>query len=102
MKLDKKIIKALGKAVNEAGTQLEFQRISGIPQGYLTKYLSGKIKGITMENWIKLFPHIKKFLPKNFRNPFELAAQNPVNLSGIPDEKLVIELLRRGYSIKKN
>jgi transcriptional regulator with XRE-family HTH domain len=58
-------IEALRKAVAYLGSQSELARRSGVPQGYITKYLSGMVKTISDDVWDKLEPHLRRFMPSD-------------------------------------
>lgn len=65
MKINNDIKNALKEAICEAGgTQELFSKKCGIPQNYLSNYLTGAVNSIDFENWWKLSPHLKKFLPE--------------------------------------
>lgn len=68
MKLNKTILDAIKEAVKELGSQVELAEKCKFPKEYINQYLSGKTKGITLENWLKLEPNIRKYLPKDFSN----------------------------------
>lgn len=61
--IDKGMIAAIQEAAGRLGSQNELSRKSGVPQQQISSYLSGKTKGISLENWLKLLPHIKAYLP---------------------------------------
>lgn len=82
---------ALRKAVAALGSQNELSRRSGVPQGYITKYLSGSIKTIRDDVWDKLEPHLRKYMPS------AESAAKPAGTLGIevsPKEYVLMEAFR--------
>lgn len=62
MYITKEILFALTRAIEEAGSQLEFARITGIKQNSLSRYLSGGTEFIKKKTWLKLEPYLRKYL----------------------------------------
>lgn len=63
VKIDKAIIGAIRRAINDAGSQTAFAERAGINQPTVNMIVNGNTKSITRPNWIKLHPLIKQYLP---------------------------------------
>lgn len=98
MIIDKIIHEAIRQATAERGGQAELAQKSGLGISHINKYVNGKVKGITLENWEKLAPHLKAYLPENY---LEVKGHNSGNIqqhSGIGDQ--VIRDVKRGLTNK--
>jgi hypothetical protein len=69
MIVKKETLQAIRKAVNEAGSQVEFSKKTGVHKASVWKYMSGSVKRIEDENWEKLEPFIRKYLPEESQPP---------------------------------
>lgn len=110
-KIDKEIQDAIREAVSELHTQAELARRSGLPAQHINRYLSGEIKGITLDNWVKLEPWIRPYLPsdplvpKGYLHALTMAPSCPLAdcpAKGIPHEPLTEELLREWAELDKS
>jgi len=62
MKITDKIKNALGRAVDEKGSQSALAVKTGITQATIARYLNGEIKIVSDDAWAKLYPYIGKWL----------------------------------------
>lgn len=68
MKITREIRNAIIRAVEEAGSQSALDRISGVSQRNLSRYVSG-IDSMSERTWRDLYPHIKQYLPADYPVP---------------------------------
>ena len=69
MKITEEILAALREAVERAGGAGELARRSGINPANLSRYLNGKVRTITDDNWAKLEPSLRPGGVSAYRNP---------------------------------
>ena len=82
-------LEALRKAVAALGSQNELSRRSGVPQCYISRYLSGTVKHIRDDVWDKLEPHLRKYMPS------AESAAKPTNLETFSHrEHVLVEAFR--------
>lgn len=62
MKITREIRNAIVRAVEEAGGQSALERISGVSQRNLSRYISG-IDSMSARTWRDLYPYIRQYLP---------------------------------------
>jgi SOS-response transcriptional repressor LexA len=74
MKFKSEILDAIRKAIDEMGSQAEFSKKTGVNHKTVWTYAANKVKNIDLENWQRLYPYIKKFLPQGFNT--HVAPQN--------------------------
>ncbi len=81
-KITKNFMHALRLAVNKAGSQVEFERLSGVSQKNLSKYLSGKADFITDGICEKLLPFLAESLSKEELTQFstQFTVHQPSNI----------------------
>lgn len=85
------IKKAIRQAVNKYDSQAELARQCRIHKSYIHHYLSGRVKNITLENWQKLYSHIRDFLPPEHEKTPEFEFLREIqgkNFKGTPYEHL--------------
>lgn len=58
IQLKKEMIEAIAEAVERAGSQMEFERKSGIRQSTINKILNGKSRSIADRTWRDLLPYL--------------------------------------------
>jgi len=85
MKITEAIREAIGKAVEEAGSQGLLAQKTGIAPQNLSKYLTGRVKAIQPRTWQVLQPHLAKYLPEQESSQDAVLKQRP-NLSGAAAE----------------
>jgi len=59
------IYDAIKMAVEECGSESELARRCNLEPKVINRYMNNKVKRITEEKWLKLEPHVKRFLPAN-------------------------------------
>jgi hypothetical protein len=65
--IDKHIKNALHRCFGEESLrQCQISRQSGIQQASISRWLSGETKNMGNDNWFKIYPYIKKFLPEDY------------------------------------
>jgi hypothetical protein len=89
MKITGEVLEALRHAVREAGYPARFAREAGIENVYLHRYLSGGTKSIKLEIWLRLYPHLRGYLPPDFPEP---EGFRPAGLS--PEEQVLLDCFR--------
>jgi hypothetical protein len=94
MKIVDEIKFALSCAIKEAGTQELLSKKCGIPRNYFSRYINGQTKAISDENWEKLEPYIRAFLPiKAVSESYTKYAEKPPSSPHRPDcEEICKEL----------
>ena len=89
IQIDSHIKQALSKCFSEEnGSQLRIAESTGIQQASLSRWISGKNKSMGDHNWLKILPHIKKYLPDNYiprdiRGKMKAFNQNNYNVATI-------------------
>ena len=73
MKITREIKSAIIRAVEEAGGQSALERISGVSQRNLSRYVSG-IDSMSERTWRDLYPHVKQYLPADCDAPIPKTA----------------------------
>jgi len=63
MKIDEILLSALFKAVEAYGSQASFAKKAEVDQSLISRYIKKEVKSIDDENWEKLEPHLKKYMP---------------------------------------
>ena len=58
IRLRKEMIVAIAEAVEKAGSQMEFERRTGIRQSTINKIINGKSNSIADRTWRDLLPHL--------------------------------------------
>lgn len=66
VRIDETLRSALKQAVETAGSQSAFARMTGLGKQHVSKYLRGEIKRMEHDTWIKLRPYIREFMPMDF------------------------------------
>ncbi len=66
VKISEEIRNAIRKAVDDAGSQLAFQRLSGISQRNVSRYIAKQNLNLSDRMWRDIFPYLKKYLPDNY------------------------------------
>lgn len=61
MEITDKIIVSIRLAIKNSGGQKALSDKCKIPQGYLSRYINKKVKNISLENFLKLEPHLDVF-----------------------------------------
>ncbi len=61
-KIDKDIIDALNRLIDDCGSALEVERRTGVTNSTLSKYRSGKIPRMNDSTWAALEPFLRPFL----------------------------------------
>lgn len=77
--LDDNIRTAIAKAADQHGSQSALARVTGIDQGNISRYISGRTYKMDTDLWQKLFPKCKQFLP-----PEKVDAYDPANIDEFP------------------
>ena len=80
MKLTSEIVQAIQMAANELGSQSELAEKVGVSKQNINRYISGKIGKVETETWLKLEPHIRKFLSESSQIPFEYEISSDTEL----------------------
>jgi SOS-response transcriptional repressor LexA len=70
---------AIAKAAEFYGGQSALERVCGVSQKNITRYISGKGYRMGIQNWENLYSYCRRFLPKD--KIFDYA---PENISGFP------------------
>ena len=68
VKITKEMRAAIQQAVEEAGSQSELARRSGVDQRNLSRYVSG-LNTMTDHIWAALYPYCAKYLPEDYPAP---------------------------------
>ena len=63
VRIDETLREALKQAVESAGSQSAFARLTGLGKQHISKYLRGDIKRMEHDTWIRLRPFIREFMP---------------------------------------
>lgn len=104
MKITREIRNAIVRAVEEAGGQSALERVSGVSQRNLSRYVSG-IESMSERTWRDLYPHIKAFLPadcnvsapkKRGRGTIPTASRNDVTMP--PDAGAMLKVPVIGFA----
>jgi SOS-response transcriptional repressor LexA len=70
---------AITKAAEFYGGQSALERVCGVSQKNITRYISGKGYRMGVENWEKLYSYCRRFLPED-----KAVDYAPENISGFP------------------
>lgn len=62
MKITEDMFQAFQKIAERRGGQADLVRKSGLSKQHIQKYVAGNVKGITLENWLKLEPHLRPYM----------------------------------------
>ena len=77
--VDRNVREAIAKAADQYGSQSALARATGIDQGNISRYISGRTYKMDADLWQKLFPKCKQFLP-----PEKVDAYDPANADEFP------------------
>jgi SOS-response transcriptional repressor LexA len=75
---------AIAKAAEFYGGQSALERVCGVSQKNITRYISGKGYRMGVENWEKLYSYCRRFLPED--KAFDYA---PENLASFPPVRMI-------------
>ena len=80
--IDEHVKNALHKVfgVDKNVCQASIAKSTGIQQSSISRWISGVTKHMGDDNWLKIFPHIKEFLPENY-NPKDTHGRNKIFLT---------------------
>jgi hypothetical protein len=86
---------AIRQAIESCGSQCELARHTNIHATHINRYLSGKTRRISQENWTKLAPCLVRWLPPDPMMPHlrHLLASAPCPLPDCPSKGLTHEPL---------
>ncbi len=109
MKITVDMFNALRAITNYRGGQALLAKKCGLPHQHIQKYVTGKVKEITLENWLKLLPHLKPYLKDNY-TPKGITQEQIDQLQEISsrspsmplDETILLEAYRKLSSDKKS
>ena len=85
MKITEAIREAIGKAVEEAGSQALLAHKTGMSSQNICKYIKGQVKAIQPRTWQVLQPYLAKYLPEQESSLDAVLKQRP-DLSGAAAE----------------
>lgn len=66
MKITKEILSGLNCAVRHCGSAGAFARRTGVDAANVSRYLNGKVKSVSDDNWAKMLPLLAPVLPAMF------------------------------------
>ena len=88
-----------------------FRSISGVKQQNISRYINRKVNSISDDNWEKLFPLIREYIPPFMKDKSKVQPSGVPPEDGYPDDignchKLIVHLLNENKEIgilkKKN
>ena len=87
MKITEAIREAIGKAVEEAGSQGLLAQKTGISPQNLGKYLTGRVKAIQPRTFQALQPYLAKYLPEQKSSLDAVLEQHPELAKAVAEAK---------------
>ena len=80
-KIDKEIIDALNRLIENCGSALEVERRTGVTNSTISKYRSGKIPRMNDSTWAALEPYLRPFLKQSDPSAVPITTAPSVKLS---------------------